>query len=200
MVRKSLNTHGTLSVYLLCRLLTVNCFQKNRFGEIVNSGSQSNSKVQSTLRHKRRICFFKIRYDWGQTPWYFYQKHCRSSLKPGRVPMVWAWRSSDHPIRIPHDAHYILGFNEPNFKAQANMTPQKAAAAWRELERESHGKPLVSPAAAPCGGSICVNGLNAPEWFDQFFQVNIITTLSLSVDFLYFQSLISAMPSVYISA
>ena len=48
-VRKSLNTHGTLSVYLLCRLLTVSCFEKNRFGEIVNSGSQSNSKVQSTL-------------------------------------------------------------------------------------------------------------------------------------------------------
>ena len=48
-VRKSLNTHGTLSVYLLCRLITVSCFQKNRFGEIVNSGSQSNSKVQSTL-------------------------------------------------------------------------------------------------------------------------------------------------------
>ena len=54
-VRKSLNTHGTLSVYLLCRLLTVNCFQKNRFGEIVNSGSQSNSKVQSTLSGKSMI-------------------------------------------------------------------------------------------------------------------------------------------------
>ena len=49
MIRKSLNTHGTLLVYLLCRLLTVGCFQKNRFGEIVNSGSQNNSKVQSTL-------------------------------------------------------------------------------------------------------------------------------------------------------
>ena len=49
MVRKSLNTHGTLLVYLLCRLLTVGCFQKNRFGEIVNSGSQNNSKVPPTL-------------------------------------------------------------------------------------------------------------------------------------------------------
>ena len=49
MICKSLNTHGTLSVYSLCRLLTVSCFQKSRFGEIVNSGSQSNSKVQSTL-------------------------------------------------------------------------------------------------------------------------------------------------------
>ena len=48
-VRKSFNTHGTLSVYLVCRLLTVSCFQNNRFGEIVNSWSQSNSKVQSTL-------------------------------------------------------------------------------------------------------------------------------------------------------
>ena len=41
-VRKSLNTHGTLSVYLLCRLLTVSCFQKNRFGEFINSWFQSN--------------------------------------------------------------------------------------------------------------------------------------------------------------
>ena len=49
MVHRCLNTHGTLSVYLLCRLLTVSCFQKNRFGEIVNSGSQSNSMVRSTL-------------------------------------------------------------------------------------------------------------------------------------------------------
>ena len=58
MVHKSLNTHGTLSVYLLCRLLTVSCFQKNRFGEIVNSGSQSNSKVQSTL-NKQWLIFIK---------------------------------------------------------------------------------------------------------------------------------------------
>ena len=59
MVHKSLNTHGTLLIYLLCRLLTVSCLEKKkkkkkkkkktRFGEIINSGSQSNSKVQSAL-------------------------------------------------------------------------------------------------------------------------------------------------------
>ena len=49
MVCKSLNTHGTLSVYLFYILLIVSCLKQNRFGEIVNSGSQSNSKVQSTL-------------------------------------------------------------------------------------------------------------------------------------------------------
>ena len=49
----NLNTHGTLLVYLLCRLLTASCFKKNRFGEIVNSGFQSNSKVQSTLSQNK---------------------------------------------------------------------------------------------------------------------------------------------------
>ena len=50
-VHKSLNTHGTLSVYLLCRLLAVSCFQKKtRFGEIVNSGSQSNLKGSVNLK------------------------------------------------------------------------------------------------------------------------------------------------------
>ena len=34
-------THGNLSVCLLCRLLTVSCLKKNRFGEIVSSGPQS---------------------------------------------------------------------------------------------------------------------------------------------------------------
>ena len=40
---------GLFCIYLLCTLLTVSYFQRNMFGEIVNSGSQSNSKVQSTL-------------------------------------------------------------------------------------------------------------------------------------------------------
>ena len=61
MIRKSLNIHGTLSVYLLCRLLTDSCFQKSRFGEIVNSGSQSNSKVQSTLsNYSMELLYMKI--------------------------------------------------------------------------------------------------------------------------------------------
>ena len=55
----NLLTPGILSVYLLCRLMTVSCFQKNRFGEIVNSGSQSNSKVQSTLNVDISILYEK---------------------------------------------------------------------------------------------------------------------------------------------
>ncbi|HJV81937.1 glycosyl hydrolase [Noviherbaspirillum sp.] len=31
---------------------------------------------------------------------------------------------------IPDGAKYLLGFNEPNFKAQANKTPSQAASAW----------------------------------------------------------------------
>ena len=52
--RQKMGKYGTLSVYLLCRLLTVSCFQKNKFDIIVNSGSQSNSKVQLTLRPNKK--------------------------------------------------------------------------------------------------------------------------------------------------
>ncbi|MDE6126780.1 MAG: glycoside hydrolase family protein [Muribaculaceae bacterium] len=68
------------------------------------------------------------------------------------VPMCWngsydadkirAWVAS-HP-----DCGYLLGFNEPNFSNQANMTPQAAAAKWPEVQalaKELNLK-LVAPA------------------------------------------------------
>ncbi|MBP8851004.1 MAG: T9SS type A sorting domain-containing protein [Breznakibacter sp.] len=43
---------------------------------------------------------------------------------------------------------YLLGFNEPNFTNQANITPQQAAAAWPKMEKvaQDYGLKLVSPA------------------------------------------------------
>lgn len=35
---------------------------------------------------------------------------------------------------VPSSARYLLGYNEPNFKEQASLTPQAAAAAWRYVE------------------------------------------------------------------
>ena len=112
------------------------------------------------------------RYDWNQQPWYFRNKHCHGHPKSGRVPMVWAWRRPyDVPLKIPHNARYVLGFNEPNFKTQANMTPWQAAQHWRELEKQTHGKKLVSPSASPCTkGGICI--MNSPDWFHEFFNVS----------------------------
>lgn len=80
--------------------------------------------------------------------------------------MVWAWRHNiDYPVHLQHGTHYVLGFNEPNFKQQANMSPQDAARHWKELEAASHGRVMVSPAVAPGG-----NPLDPVSWLEQFFN------------------------------
>ncbi|KAK7109980.1 uncharacterized protein [Littorina saxatilis] len=103
-------------------------------------------------------------YDWAQTP--NYHSGCHRQLLANRVPMVWGWGAGVH---VPNDAHYVLGFNEPNFHAQSNMSPQDAARHWRELQQQTGNKVLVSPAAAPCGDhNMCYS--NGVDWFAQFFQ------------------------------
>lgn len=79
------------------------------------------------------------------------------------------WGSGSSLSSIPHDANVVLGYNEPNFHAQANMSPEQAAQHWRDLERHAAGKTLVSPAAAPCGShSQCWD--DTIPWFTKFFQ------------------------------
>lgn len=87
------------------------------------------------------------------------------------VPMCWNANFNEDNIRAYAKAHpnckYILGFNEPNFTAQANMTPQAAAAKWPQLQalaKELNLK-IVAPALnySP----------NAPyqdptKWMDEF--------------------------------
>ncbi|XP_046551146.1 alkali-sensitive linkage protein 1-like [Haliotis rubra] len=106
-------------------------------------------------------------YDWFEQP--TYQHNCKQN-KAGRVPMIWGWRQNvDFPLHIPSNAHYILGFNEPNFSIQANLSPQLAADHWRLIERAGQGKLLVSPAAAPCSGNPICN-YDGIQWFEEFFR------------------------------
>src|SRR6185369_3985209 len=67
------------------------------------------------------------------------------------VPMVWG--SSTVNGTIPAGSKFLLGFNEPNFKAQSNLTPQAAAAAWPALTTNARnaGAAIVSPAMNFCG-------------------------------------------------
>ncbi len=109
-------------------------------------------------------------YDWGVEP---------PAVSQGQlsgiewVPMAWNAPSNltDFENRIPAGSLYLLGFNEPNFLSQANMTPAEAAAAWPGLEAVAAGKglKLVSPAVNWCGD--CVEGVtNDPvDWLDKFF-------------------------------
>jgi len=90
------------------------------------------------------------------------------------VPMIWTGppRASIDVaglIRdLPPEARYLLGFNEPNFGEQANLTPAEAAAAWPQLEEiaDARGLALVSPALNYCGGSC--NETDPFVWMDAF--------------------------------
>jgi hypothetical protein len=82
---------------------------------------------------------------------------------------VSAWVSQDPAVK------YILGFNEPNFTDQANMTPTQAAAAWPQLQAiaSQYGLKLVSPAVNYCGNCVTENGTtytNPFKWLDDFFS------------------------------
>lgn len=68
------------------------------------------------------------------------------------APQVWNGNFNADNIRNYVKAHpnvkYILGFNEPNFKSQANMTPEYAAARWPEIQAlaKELGLKTVAPA------------------------------------------------------
>lgn len=85
------------------------------------------------------------------------------------VPMLWGAGSLEQDPEIPAGARYLLAFNEPNFGAQADLTPQEAAALWPQVEAvaDAHGLEIVSPALNYCGGSC--NKTDPFEWFDEFF-------------------------------
>jgi hypothetical protein len=91
------------------------------------------------------------------------------------VPMIWGSAALGGPI--PAGAKYLLGFNEPNFKAQANLTPQQAAADWPKVEAlaKAAGIPIVSPAMNFCGSASNSSGCSDPSvtdpytWLKDFF-------------------------------
>jgi hypothetical protein len=87
------------------------------------------------------------------------------------VPMVWGGNFDVNQLaaEIPANARFLLGFNEPNFGTQANLTPTAAAALWPKLEdlAQRRGLSLVSPALNYCGGNC--NETDPFVWLDQFF-------------------------------
>ncbi|MCD8394568.1 MAG: glycosyl hydrolase [Bacteroidales bacterium] len=111
-------------------------------------------------------------YNWGNTP----SKGYQSQVINWEGDMVFApmcWSASYNADNIREYCHnhpevkYLLGFNEPNFTAQSNMTPAVAAGLWTEVKAlaDELGLELVAPALnySP----------NAPytdptKWMDEF--------------------------------
>lgn len=85
------------------------------------------------------------------------------------VALLWGAGSYFSNYYINNQSDFVLGFNEPNHYEQSNITAEKAASMWPEVEKLSNGRPIVSPAAAPCGGTKCHG--DTEEWFDAFFEL-----------------------------
>lgn len=118
-------------------------------------------------------------YNWGQQP-------ATSSITGNvedyaeYVPMAWGSNYDQQALINYLTAHprvkFILGFNEPNFKSQANLTPSQAAAAWPQLEAiaDRFKLTIVGPALnfSYAGGAVVENGVEYTDpvkWYDDFF-------------------------------
>lgn len=95
-------------------------------------------------------------YNWAFVPDQELADGSYRQLDVEYVPMIWG-AGSDRTAAatdIPSGARTLLGFNEPNFGSQANLSASDAAALWPELEdiADARGLDLVSPAVNFCGG------------------------------------------------
>jgi hypothetical protein len=84
------------------------------------------------------------------------------------VPMF--ARANSTVTSLPSGSQFLLGFNEPNFKAQANLSPQAAAAAWPSVESlaKAQGIPIVSPAVNFCGSPTNSSGCTVSTITDPY--------------------------------
>ncbi|MEE2644387.1 MAG: glycosyl hydrolase, partial [Myxococcota bacterium] len=77
-------------------------------------------------------------------------------------------------LETHREVRYLLGYNEPNFQEQANMTPAYAASLWPTFEAiaEEYDLELVGPAVNYCGGCVLVDGRPIESdyivWLDLF--------------------------------
>jgi len=85
---------------------------------------------------------------------------------------------------VPARAKYLLGYNEPNFKEQANLTPEVAARGWRHLEWVAHRRDLllVGPSTNFCDPTpgarhpgACIEAVDGDRmlgfaWLERFYD------------------------------
>ncbi|CAM9569235.1 unnamed protein product [Ectocarpus sp. 8 AP-2014] len=114
-------------------------------------------------------------YDWS--PGSLADGILEASLTQGSlyVPMIWGEGDlTEERLRdlawVGDTSPYLLGFNEPNYGEQANLTPQEAADLWPEVRQQADdlGMELVSPAVNFCYGN-CVEE-DPITWLDEFFE------------------------------
>ena len=124
-------------------------------------------------RNKLRLLNVEWSYDWGSG-------YPPQPTGAAFVPMIWSKRDIDARIQevkdgmAEHRPAALLGFNEPDYTRQANMSVDEAIKAWPALE--SVNVRLGSPAAA----------LSSGHWLDEFMAK--AKEAKLRVDFMTFHS------------
>lgn len=110
-------------------------------------------------------------YNWAFVPDQGLQGGSYRELDVEYIPMIWGpgTNRSAAATDIPNDARTLLGFNEPNFGSQANISAAAAAALWPELEEiaDALDLNLVSPAVNFCGGDC--QETDPFKYLDDFF-------------------------------
>lgn len=109
-------------------------------------------------------------YDWATRPDQALRDGSYRDAQVEFVPMIWGEGSLPTAAgEIPDDAEVLLGFNEPNFGEQANLSASQAAALWPQVEAiaDAKGLVLVSPAVNFCGGAC--QDTNPFDYLDDFF-------------------------------
>lgn len=117
------------------------------------------------------VCWY---YNWDEIP----SEIDMPVVGPGTdmefCPMAWGSTFDEQELRNYLTEHpgvkYLLGFNEPNFKNQANMTPAQAVEVWPRLEAiaEEFGLGLVGPAV---NYSPDAPYTDPTTWYDEFFEL-----------------------------
>lgn len=91
---------------------------------------------------------------------------------------------SDFMHDIPPNARHLLGYNEPNFKEQANLTPQIAAQGWQHVQwvADQRNLQLVGPATNFCDptpgahhAGACIEAVDGHRmfglaWLERFYD------------------------------
>jgi len=85
------------------------------------------------------------------------------------VPMI--WNQTSVSSALPSGSKYVLGFNEPNFFSQANLSAAQAASNWPALQANaaSAGVAIVGPAMNFCGPAAQCHGTDPYQYLKDFF-------------------------------
>lgn len=109
---------------------------------------------EDMARMAREVVTLRVTWlwNWGVSPPVF----------PGVESIPNLWDASFIGQPLGGNSQWLLGFNEPDGRDQANMTPEVAAVAWRQIEQTYPDRKLTSPQV-----------LHPGNWLEQWYAAYV---------------------------